>query len=344
MTPPRPSAWQRWRAAWQAAPDAATAVGQFALYAAVRLWVLVISGFPIEMNLATARLFGRIWWALTWIPEERLPGFLRFLARQRDRDRAMANLRPALGATHSEEQLQRIARDCLAHFAQLYLVEAALTPRLVNSYSWPRYVEITEIAPALRVLLLGDGAIMITPHFGNFELLGFTLAQLGLPLTAVMRPLDNPLLTDFIESSRTASGLRLIHKKGATDEAPQLLAEGGTLCFIADQDAGRKGVFSMFFNRKASWYKSIGLLAMSTRKPIIIGQMVRVRSAFRYRLEVERIIHPHEWDQQPQPLQWITDTYAAMMEAAIRRHPDQYLWPHRRWKTRPKQELAAAQA
>lgn len=332
-----------WIDAWRDAPSTPAALQTFGLYLALRLWGLVIGCFPMETNLATARLLGRVWWGLTYLPERFLPPFLRILARQRDRDRALANLRPAFGNQYSEAELHRIARESLEHFAQVYLIELALTPRLVNEWSWSRYVELGNVAPALRQLLADEPTIMVTPHFGNFELLGYTIARLGLPLFAVMRPLDNPLVTDFLESSRKTGGLTLLHKKGVTDRAGDILAAGGTLCFIADQDAGRKGVFADFFGRKASWYKSIGLLAMNYRAPIIAGQMVRIRRAFRYRMEVERIIRPEEWESRDQPLQWITETFAAAMESAIRRHPEQYLWAHRRWKTRPKDELQAAQ-
>ncbi|NLF33252.1 MAG: lysophospholipid acyltransferase family protein, partial [Planctomycetes bacterium] len=121
-----------------------------------------------------------------------------------------------------------------------------------------------------------------------------------------------------------------------------VLAAGGTLCFIADQDAGRKGIFADFFGRPASWYKSIGLLAMQYRVPIIAGAAARQGRGFHYRIAVERIIQPEEWDAQADPLQWITDTYAAALERIIRANPEQYLWVHRRWKSRPRGELAPA--
>jgi len=97
-----------------------------------------------------------------------------------------------------------------------------------------------------------------------------------------------------------------------------------------------------FFGRKASTYKSIGLLAMQKRVPIVVGYAVRTRPGFHYRLEVERIIRPEEWESQPDPLYWITQTYSHALEAAIRRWPEQYLWVHRRWKHRPREEQRAA--
>jgi KDO2-lipid IV(A) lauroyltransferase len=312
----------RYRKVWKAARGPWQALGSIALYAAVRLWVLIINCFPVELNLCTGRLMGRIWW----------------LAMKRHRERALANLRPALGAQYDERQLKRIAQRSFEHFAQLYLIEMAMTPRLITHWSWAKYVELGDLGAALRELLSERGTILLTAHFGNFELLGYVISRLGLPLNVVMRPLDNPLLNEYLMSTRASGGLSLLLKRGAAQSFDDVLARGGALCFIADQDAGRKGVFADFFSRKASWYKSIGLLAMHRRVPIIVGSAARVRPGFHYRIEVQRIIRPEEWEAQEAPLEWITQTYAHALEQAIRRHPEQYLWVHRRWKTRPKDE------
>lgn len=291
-------------------------------YLALRVWILLTGSFPIDANLYTARLIGRIWWRLI----------------KRHRQRAMEHLRMALGDQYSEAELTRIARESFQHFAQLYLVELAQTPRLVDEWSWADHVELGNMGPALRELLADRGVIMLTAHFGSYELLGYTIARLGIPLYAVMRPLDNPLINDYLVASRRASGLNILYKKGATEQAQSILDDKGTLCFIADQNAGRKGVFVDFFGRKASTYKSIGLLAMNQRVPIIVGYAARTRRGFHYRMNVERIIQPEEWESRDDPLQWVTQEYSRALESAIRKHPEQYLWIHRRWKTRPKGE------
>lgn len=318
----------RWREVRSAAGSPHAALGHVLLYAALRGWALIISCFPIAANLRTARLMGQVWWHVY----------------PRSRERALENLRHALGTRYSERDLQRIARESLEHFAQLYLVELVMTPRLINPWSWPRYVRLGDLAPVLRELLVGRGAIMLTAHFGNYELSGFTIARLGIPITAVMRPLDNLLINEYLVRTREASGITLLYKKGVTEHAEEVLRRGGTLCFIADQDAGRKGVFAEFFGRPASWYKSIGLLAMQHRVPIVVGCAARVRAGFQYEISVEQIIRPEEWEAQQRPLEWVTQEYAAALERAIRRHPEQYLWAHRRWKTQPKNPAAAAEA
>ncbi len=77
---------------------------------------------------------------------------------------------------------------------------------------------------------------------------------------------------------------------------------------------------------------------MQKRAPVVVGYAVRVRRGFHYRIGVERIIQPEEWDAREDPLLWVTQTFSHALEAAIRRRPEQYLWVHRRWKHRPKGE------
>ncbi len=303
-------------------------------YLALRVWALLISCFPVRLNLITGKLMGRAWWMLM----------------KRHQERALDNLRPALGDRYSEAQLRRIARRSFEHFAQLYLVELVMTPRLVNEWSWSRYVDLVDLGPALRELLSQRGVILLTPHFGNYELLGYTIARLGLPMTAVMRPLDNPLINEHLIRSRQAGGLDLLYKQGVSEAAESILDSGGAISFIADQDAGPKGIFANFFNRPASWYKSIGLLAIQKNVPVVVGVASRKqKDRFAYEIRVPRVIRPEEWIEQADPLQYVTDAFAAALESAIRLNPEQYLWMHRRWKTRPRwelseEELAAAKA
>lgn len=324
--------WQRYREAYRAAGSTGRFAAFVAQYFALRGWTFLINRFPISWNLVTARWMGRAWWRLS----------------RRHRERALDNLRPALGEHYSAAQLADIARRSFEHFAQIYLVELAQTTRLIHEWTWAKYVELGDLGEALRELLRERGAIMVTPHFGNYELLGYTIAKLGLPLTAIMRPLDNTLVTEYIVATRERGGLSLVFKKGAAAVADSCVASGGTVCFIADQDAGRKGVFSDFFGRPASWYKSIALLAIHRRVPIIAGYAARTRAGFQYVFRVERIIRPEEWESQPDPVAWITREYAAAFERSIRAHPEQYLWVHRRWKTQPPHKRAtrdtAAQA
>jgi KDO2-lipid IV(A) lauroyltransferase len=302
----------------------------YGVYVAVRVVAMIFGMFPIEWNLRTARIIGWCWFHFpAWVP---IAGRLG-----RHRDRAMEHLRLALGGGPSDAERRRIALASMQHFVMV-AVEVLLTPRLVTPWTWARYVRLTDIGEAARLLLDRRGCIMLTPHYGSFELLGYTLAMVGFPITALMRPFDNEYLNRYLLDRRVRSGLELLYKKGAMQRAPQVLQEGRALCFIADQDAGRKGLFVDFFGRPASTYKSIGLLAMEARVPIIVGFARRIGRGFRYEIRAHRIIRPQEWQDRDDELRWITQEFSTAMEQAIREAPEQYLWIHRRWKSRPKGE------
>lgn len=305
-------------------------------YLALRVFASILHMFSIDRNLRTGRWIGSVFW---WIIEHEPPVLNRVLKRKH-REQMLDNLRGALGDQYSEQELLRIARLSCQHLVCL-TIELLFTPRLMSLSTWRDYVTWRgDISGALRKLIDRRGVIMITGHYGNWELLGYTLATLGFSIDAVMRPLDNPYLNDYLVRVRARRGLRLLYKKGAAEAMDTILHEGSALCFIADQNAGRKGVFVPFFGRKASTYKSIALLAINQRVPIVVGCARRLGDTFRYEIEVDRIIEPEQWEQQSDPVRWVSAEYNAGLERLIRKDPTQYLWLHRRWKTRPPEELS----
>ncbi len=294
------------------------------VYLAVRLYCMTAQMFPIETNLRTARWLGWLWYRLL----------------RRHRERAKEHLRLAFGKAISERQADRLARKSMQQMTMM-ATEVLFTPRLITEWTWPRYIRLKGLGEALDVLLERRGAILLTGHYGNWELLGYTLAALGFDMTAVMRPLDNPYLNDYLMAQRQKRGLQLLYKRGATRSAEDVLAGGGMLGFIADQNAGHKGLFVDFFGRAASTYKSIGLLAIRHEVPIIVGYARRLSPRFEYEIGISRIIRPHEWQGREDELTWITQEYTRAIEDFVREAPEQYLWIHRRWKSRPPHERPA---
>lgn len=297
--------------------------GAWTIYAAVRAALAVLQVFPIDWNLRAAKVMARLWVLLT----------------RRHRDRALLHLRESYGDTLPPERLAAIADASLAHWTT-FLMELACAPRLLTPTSWPKYITPVGFDEVLDILVSGQGVILVTGHYGHFEMGGYLLACLGFDVVAVMRPLDNVYLNRFVVESRAAHGLELLDKKGAMQHARGVLEAGRPLAFIADQDAGRKGVFVDFFGRPASTYKSIGLLAMTTGCPVVVGYARRVGDEFRYEVGVQRVIRPHEWEAAEEPLKFITQAYTSAIEATVRTQPEQYLWMHRRWKSKPKVRTA----
>lgn len=294
-------------------------------YVGLRLVAAALHCFPVDTNLRTARLIGDLLYAVD----------------KKHRDRALGNLRRSFPGM-SEARRNKLACRSMQQLVMLG-VEVLFTTRLIRVDTWRKYVELTNFREILGLMVRGErGLIMLTGHYGNWEVLGYVLATLGFPTTSVARPLDNPYISDFVFGVREKTGQRIIAKKGATTEVTDLLAQHGAVGFIADQNAGTKGLFVDFFGRKASTYKSIGLLAMEYEVPVVIGYARRLNDRFKFQVGVQDIIYPEDWKAQDDPLRYITQRYTKGIEDFVREEPGQYLWVHRRWKTRPKGETPEA--
>lgn len=294
-------------------------------YIGLRLVCCALHCFPIHRNLRTARLLGD----------------LMYMVDKRHRKRALGNLARSFPEM-PEIQRQEMARQSMQQLFMLF-VEVLFTTRLVHIDTWTRYVELENFKPTLSLLMKPkQGLIMLTGHYGNWEILGYALATLGFETTSIARPLDNPYVNHWLLGVREKQGQRIIAKKGATEEVTQILDNNGVVGLIADQNAGTKGVFVDFFGRKASTYKSIGLLAMQYKVPVVIGYARRVDDTFKFRLGTQDIIYPEDWANQDNPLKYITQRYTKAIEDMVSVDPGQYLWVHRRWKTRPKGEAPEA--
>lgn len=294
------------------------------IYVALRLVSVAVHCFPVEVNMGTARLIG---------------DFIYTISR-RHRERILGNLRRSFPGM-TDRQYARLGRRSMQALIMLG-VDVIFTTRLIHLETWSKYVELENFHDVVSLLVRDKGLILLTGHYGNWEVLGYVLATLGFETTSIARPLDNPHVNEWLLGVRERQGQRIIDKKGATTEVAPLLARGGAVGFIADQNAGSKGMFVDFFGRKASTYKSIGLLAMEYEVPVVIGYARRLDGRFRFRVGVQDIIYPADWQDQPDPLRYITQRYTKGIEDFVRNDPGQYLWVHRRWKTRPKGEAPEA--
>ena len=216
--------------------------------------------------------------------------------------------------------------------------EVLQTPQVLNPDSWRDHIETPNLGPAIDVLNADGPRILLSAHMGNWEVLGYFMAMLGYHTETIARPLDNALINDWLLGIRERKGMRIITKFQATERMTSVLDNGGLLAFTADQNAGAKGIFVPFFGRLASTYKSIGLLAMTYRTPIICGYGHRIPGTFRFEVGNTDIIHPDEWEDREDPLFYITARYCRAFERMVRMRPEQFLWTHRRWKHRPRHE------
>ena len=290
-------------------------------YLLLRIFVIFLSFFDIHTNLNTACFLGRLLWKYY----------------HRGRKRALDNLRASF-PEKSEKWLRDTGRRSFEHIAML-AIDVIFAPRLVKKYNWRAYSRYKNAEHAKWLMKEGKGLLLVTGHYGNFEIIGYLMGLFGFNIYSIARPLDNKFVNNYLYGVRRQAGQQIIDKKGAARLMENVSSNGATLCFIADQDAGRKGLFVDFFGRKASTYKSIGLLAITYNLPIVVGYGRRIGNRFFFELGAKRIIFPQEWANKDDPLLWVTSEYTRAIEQFVREDPTQYWWLHRRWKHRPKEEL-----
>lgn len=197
-----------------------------------------------------------------------------------------------------------------------------------------RFVETFDALDAVRAALAeGRGVVIVTGHFGNWEIAGATLPANGLPIDGVMRALANRRLDRYVRDVRTRLGMRVVERTSAWDWLLASVRAGRIVGLVADQDAHRDGVFVPFFGQLASTHRTPALLAIRGGAALFVGGVRRVGPR-RYEFWCERLDVTAARDVKEQVLE-LTREWTGELERHIRLSPEQYFWHHRRWKTRP---------
>lgn len=297
-----------------------TPAADIAVYVAVRVVVTVIQAAPTRWAVAGADVLG-------WLAHR---------VDKRHREVARANLVCAF-PDKSPAEIDRVVRGCYRHFA-LLIVEIALLPRKLKVANWRRRASLVNAGPVLRALLSPRPCLVVTAHFGNWEMAGFVLGALGFRTYAIARVLDNPYIERFLLRFRQATGQTIIAKKDDFDRLTKVLRTGAKVATLADQDAGPRGVFVDFFGRPASAHKAVALMALEFDAVLVVVGVPRVGGVLDYHIQCADEIDARDYATRPDAVKAITQRYHAALETLIRAHPEQYFWLHRRWKTRPRGE------
>lgn len=185
----------------------------------------------------------------------------------------------------------------------------------------------------------GRGIIFLTGHVGSWELLSFGWSALEYPISFLVRPIDNPRVEEMIETIRTRFGNRAIDKKSAARQALRVLREGGTLGILSDLNSHpHEGVFVPFFGKLACTTAGIATLALKTDAVVIPTCAVWDKQKKRYFFHGDAPVEIIRTGDPRKDVELNTARFAAAMERIIRLYPDQWLWIHKRWKTRPQGE------
>ena len=240
---------------------------------------------------------------------------------------ALTNLAFALPETSPADR-NRIASGVFRGIARL-LVALARFPDLNarNISDWIAYQGFDNYAAAKRK---GRGVLIATAHLGNWELSAFAHALMTEPMYVMVRALDNPLIDRLIESRRALSGNRLIEKHDAARAVLKALRANEAVGVLIDQNSSlTEGVVIDFFGKPACANAGFIKLAHHSGAPVVPGFALWDETRSRYTLH---FLPELEMTGDPRA---DTQRLHAIFEDVIRRHPDQWMWIHRRWKTRP---------
>lgn len=190
--------------------------------------------------------------------------------------------------------------------------------------------------PLLEAARSGGGAVVLTGHAGNWEIAGSSLAARGVPLDGVAFRQRNPLFDRALLRNRERLGIRIIPRGRAHREVLRTLREGRVAGFVADQNAGRRGLFVDFFGVPASTARGPAVFALRAGVPLFVGVALRDPSSSRrrYLVHVEEVPIERTGDVETD-VRRLTAAHTAALERWVREAPEQYFWVHKRWKTRP---------
>ncbi|NBD07502.1 MULTISPECIES: lysophospholipid acyltransferase family protein [Corallococcus] len=252
--------------------------------------------------------------------------------------KSLARAFPDLG----DAERDALGRGAFRHLAAAALEVAstrALDAGLEALVAWPAQDrQVLESA-----LAKGKGVVFVSGHVGNWELLARRVAKAGYPSQSIAKETSDPRLTALVEDFRAKGGVRSIWRgqEGAARAMLRALRSGEILGILIDQDTRVQSVFVPFFGELAATPRAAADLALRTGAAVVVGFCQRDKEG--YRLTMEEVPAPDAVEREA-AVQALTTALSQRIEAAIRRAPEQWVWMHQRWKTRPPGDVSPALA
>lgn len=182
----------------------------------------------------------------------------------------------------------------------------------------------------------GKGVLFLTGHMSAWELSPFAHALYGHPLHFLVRPIKNKRVDALINGYRCLSGNRPIDKNRAARAMLKILAEGGTVGILSDHNTSiEEGVFVDFFGVPASTTSGLARIALRTDAAVVPGFLCWDDAAKKYRLQFGPAVEPVRSGSEEDDVRENTQLFTRIIEDYVRAHPEQWVWIHKRWKTRP---------
>ncbi|MBI5327272.1 MAG: lysophospholipid acyltransferase family protein [Deltaproteobacteria bacterium] len=262
-------------------------------------------------------------------------GRLGFYLDKKHREIVLNNLKAAFGQDKSPDEIHLIAKNVFENLG-MNLMEFFRLPWLKRE-DLEGYVEPEGFENLRKAYEKGKGVIILTGHFGNWEMIGIFYALMGYPFDVVARDLDSPVMDAFVRWVRARSGNRIISKNRSMRGLIRTLSKGGMAVILLDQNVTwSEGVFVYFFDRLACTNKGTALLVAASGAAVVPTFIVRDKT--RHRIIIGKEISIHDTENSGKDQLANTVLFTKIIEDFVRKHPDQWFWLHQRWKSRPEND------
>jgi KDO2-lipid IV(A) lauroyltransferase len=256
-------------------------------------------------------------------------GFFGYYLLPRERKRAIAHLNLAFGEKGTR-WIRRIARRCFEHLGKSLLETMLISPDRLD-----QVVEVHGEENLREAMKQGKGAVYVTGHIGNWELMGHAVSS-RYPLSVVAAPIEPEQVNDMIVSLRAGMGVRTIlrGRPGASRELIRIFKENRILGILIDQDTDVESAFVDFMGRKAWTPTGAASMALKFGAPVIYGYIHRDKQN-KHTITIEGPLQLVRTGDDASDLVTNTAMFTKKIEDSIRKDPEQWVWMHRRWRRQP---------
>jgi len=288
---------------------------RYYLYYLGRAIAFIFSVIPMRVGLAAASALGTA----------------AFYALPQYRKLTIDNLKAAFGGEKGDRELKAIARDVFRNLGR-NAVELVNLPKFDRA-RMDRLVRFRNRERLDAAYAKGNGVIVITAHFGNWELMAAALRESGCPGVTVGRRIYFKKYDDFLNRLRRSRDVKVIYRDESPRKILKTLKQNWIVGIVADQDVDSvDGVFVDFFGRPA--YTPGGPVVLAKASKAALLPVFIIREGGRHTLAFEEPVELRDTGDKAADLVYNTQKWSNVVESYVRRYPDQWVWMHRRWKTK----------
>ncbi|MDO8525592.1 MAG: lysophospholipid acyltransferase family protein [Candidatus Omnitrophota bacterium] len=290
-------------------------IRRYFIYYIGRMIAFIFTVIPLKIGLAIASALG------TFV----------FYILPRYRDLTIDNLRSAFGSEKSDAELKDIAKRVFQNLGK-NAVELVNLPRF-NKARMDKFVRFANRERLDRAYEKGKGVIVLTAHLGSWELMAAALREYGYPGVTIGRRIYFKKYDDFLNKLRKSRDVEVIYRDDSPRKMLKTLKKNWIVGIVADQDVDSvDGVFVNFFGAQA--YTPIGPAALAKASGAVLLPVFIIREGAWHTIAIDEPVELRNTGDKEADLIYNTQKWSYVVESYIRRYPDQWVWMHRRWKTK----------